>query len=423
MTNYEKSVHYLWFGYLPDGVIPEWIFECLDADIEKYLPHTPANVIKLLDDIFSQIVESYTPDDFVVPLSGGWDSRLILAALMKHVPKSKIRTITFGSPGSLDFEVGRYIANELNVSYTLTDLNEVSLNWELLHSIAQKASWTFMPDAFFNHQAYYPKQGENNVILTGFMGDPLAGSHLGRFSEFATPDEINQIFIKSQKRRIRSLDIPEPSFGINNLQMVRGRGILLNDLIDIGIRQRCCIAPITRGLCEWSGWGVEAKSRQQSKILTPFTDMRWAKFWLTAPVNLRKNQFLYLQSFSEYDAKIFFMPCKARLGLTYDSGITYALRKKVLQIQNVLHRNMPGLFARQILNDNYLNFETAYQSRQFKELLDHTELVLGKKLPELSCCFKKLKDSISRNHYSGAEDFNLFLGLSLNLCEDGDFFE
>ena len=43
----------------------------------------------------------------VVPLSGGKDSRLILGALLKLGLRKNIVAITFGTPGTLDYEIAK----------------------------------------------------------------------------------------------------------------------------------------------------------------------------------------------------------------------------------------------------------------------------------------------------------------------------
>lgn len=54
-------------------------------------------------------------DRVLIPLSGGLDSRAILAEVLQITSKENIITFTFGHPGSFDFEIGKLVAKNAGV--------------------------------------------------------------------------------------------------------------------------------------------------------------------------------------------------------------------------------------------------------------------------------------------------------------------
>ena len=57
-----------------------------------------------------------------------WLDGLILGFLMKILPSDNIKTVTFGIPGTFDFEIGNYIAKKLKTNHLSINLNDYPLN-------------------------------------------------------------------------------------------------------------------------------------------------------------------------------------------------------------------------------------------------------------------------------------------------------
>ena len=80
----------------------------------------------------------------VVPLSGGLDSRIILGGLLKKGLKDSIITITFGTPGTLDYDIGIHIAKQLGIYYEALDLTKVCYDEKSLQCAAMEGGlWTW----------------------------------------------------------------------------------------------------------------------------------------------------------------------------------------------------------------------------------------------------------------------------------------
>jgi len=74
-------------------------------------------LINELGDLWQKSVERRIKKDekIIIPLSGGLDSRVTLAAALKCTSKEKIVTFTFGEKESLDFEIGKMVAEKAGV--------------------------------------------------------------------------------------------------------------------------------------------------------------------------------------------------------------------------------------------------------------------------------------------------------------------
>ena len=110
---------FLHFGYLPQ--IPRnlssepWAGNKSEAcdTIRKSLdkPKLIAQGIHALKAAFQNIIGGM----HIVPLSGGLDSRAILGGLLNAGLKKQITTVTFGTPGTLDYEIGSYVAKRIGL--------------------------------------------------------------------------------------------------------------------------------------------------------------------------------------------------------------------------------------------------------------------------------------------------------------------
>lgn len=122
------------------------------------------------------VTQAWRGEDPVVPLSGGLDSRAVLGALCEIVPPSRIQTVTWGTPGSLDFELGCAVARAAGTRHLALDLGKVPFSAERLREIAvltdantdlfQPVVWLALREAY----------GVDATFWSGFTGDGIGGS-------------------------------------------------------------------------------------------------------------------------------------------------------------------------------------------------------------------------------------------------------
>lgn len=89
---------FLWHGYMPQWDVPEWMLDVCQQPSGAF-DHSVDGAMARLDALFHRLAKAVSPQH-LVPLSGGWDSRLILAALRERT--DKVVTVKVGCPGQLD---------------------------------------------------------------------------------------------------------------------------------------------------------------------------------------------------------------------------------------------------------------------------------------------------------------------------------
>lgn len=173
--DYKKINDYLWYGYLPSceasslGLVKE-SQEIVNPD------WSPRGASEQLDHLFDKLVDATDPPH-CVPLSGGWDSRIILAALRKRLNRDEIFCISFGCPGQLDYDIGKNIADSVGVQHYPVNLNNIEVTWEGLKKSVTKSAWTYVPDGYVQQAMFSIAEKINSTLWIGFLGDPLTGGH------------------------------------------------------------------------------------------------------------------------------------------------------------------------------------------------------------------------------------------------------
>lgn len=112
----------------------------------------------------------------IVPISGGLDSRAILAVLREYAPADHIETYTFGTPGSYDFDIGAQVAKAAGVRHSAIDLMQASWSHdELLENARRNDCQTFL---FHHVPISLLEPYQDATIWSGYIGDAVVGGHL-----------------------------------------------------------------------------------------------------------------------------------------------------------------------------------------------------------------------------------------------------
>ncbi|MFP3354824.1 hypothetical protein R0K04_26075, partial [Pseudoalteromonas sp. SIMBA_153] len=82
-----------------------------------------------------------------------WDSRILLGAAIERIGKDRIRTVSFGNPGQLDYDIGKAIASAFGVKHYSLELYDIKVSWEKVLNSVEKAPWSYVPDGLFNQIA------------------------------------------------------------------------------------------------------------------------------------------------------------------------------------------------------------------------------------------------------------------------------
>ncbi|MBL7073639.1 7-cyano-7-deazaguanine synthase [candidate division KSB1 bacterium] len=116
-------------------------------------------------------------DQIILPLSGGLDSRAILGGLLENINADRILTFTFGARNSYEQIFAKKVAKKVGVKHIplpfdlrkpLTIIKDIFNNNEGMYKI--------LPD--FPSFQYQQLQKYGQLIFSGYLGDPLMGSHI-----------------------------------------------------------------------------------------------------------------------------------------------------------------------------------------------------------------------------------------------------
>jgi len=149
-------------------------------DLKVKLVYRLKNVIK-------RLIVSLKDRTAVVPLSGGYDSRLILC-LLKHAGLQKVICFTYGKP-SAESELSRRVAEKLGYPWLFVDYRDTDptkfLDDPVFHEYCKYAGNHYsMPYLQEYFAVKYLKENNlipsDSVFLPGHGGDFLAGAHIKR---------------------------------------------------------------------------------------------------------------------------------------------------------------------------------------------------------------------------------------------------
>lgn len=411
---------YLYFNFLPDNVDLGWLFQPLRSFQDSF-EHTPMGAASVLDETIDDLLNHTSVcGDCVVPISGGWDSRILLGAALERFDHKQIKTVTFGVPGALDYEIGAQIAKRFSLDHHAVDLSQVELTWKGLLESVRDCPWTYVPDGFFNRLAVsQATASDRDIVLSGFLGDPLTGGHL---SATTTQSEAIDEFVARQRRE-KSLWLPSPDYDPRSVlpELPEDCPIPIGEFLDLGVRQANCIAPIVTPQKRWRRFigDMGQMSSTGARVLAPFSHPKWAAYWLGLPEKFKRGQNLYLEMMKYKFPRLADIPSKYSWGWKPDQHIHQWMTRTNFGIRFRLNRGFPRLPIRSGIMDNYLDCSLAFRSRQdYQIVLDIAlkTLTEGQIAPWLDLELIRMEHMDFRSDHQDA--LLVLIGLALNLVID-----
>jgi len=409
---------YLYFGYLPNQSGPgilEKIAEWLAGESDRKSAYEHMSYDRLVDEgirSFRSSVSSLLSGSarlHVVPLSGGYDSRAIVAELVRLGLRDQMVAVTFGTPGTLDYDIGGYIAKTLGLKHEYIDLRKVEVRTESLFEVVRSgARWTYTLDAYFN-ASVRKLFGTEAAYWSGFLGDPLAGSHL-----LAKPPndwrKAQESFVARNKFCPSNLHDRgwNPYSALPALPSCDNRVVGFDDQLDLGIRQNACISKIVLS--------------ELIDVRTPFFTPDWVRFMLCIPRRFREKQKLYIDLLMRAYPREFSLPVKNTYGLPPRVGRLRILARRLLaRARRELSKRFHWLPPFVHPMENYIDVDQAIRTRAdvrdtFRENITH--LQRRDIVPWID--FDELWQDHLRGRCDYGRELSLLLGLELNLkAEDG----
>ncbi|MCW7553161.1 asparagine synthase-related protein [Endozoicomonas gorgoniicola] len=293
--------------------------------------------------------------DHLVPISGGVDSRIILALMTEYIDPIKISTYTFGTKGSYDYEIGSAVAKHYGTKHKNFDLSEHQYNIDNLLFDSKCVSHQTL--LFHNLPfSFYEKFYSGCSVWSGYMGDPLAGSHLPKKNIHDIEKAKNafiqkNIFVRSKKI------LPLSDIDKSNILIDKSASALsLCENIDFRNRQLKYIYP---HVC----------SNKINKIVMPFLEEEWVDFIINIGPKKRSDTNFYYKFALKDFKEAFSMPVKCKHGLNLDAPFTSVFLKRLLNI-----------LGSKLLTTKYLDKRVNYQDFNRRILQDNNFFALIKEV-------------------------------------------
>lgn len=361
----------------------------------------------LTDAFDNEIDRSLEANYHLVPLSSGLDSRTILAFLLEddRIEDSAIHAITFGSPGTWDYEIGSNIANSVGIEHTQINVADPSFDWSVdaLREYAKTRDWPCsMIDGYIN---FMINQFIDNstVVWSGFMGDPSAGGH-----QPSTPRENWSdacAFFADHEQQTSNL-IPnsfDPTSILPNESLLPWEELSFEEQLDFAIRQQCHISQI-----------VIQGDREQYRF--PFINKDWLSTSLNIPSKYRRKRCFFVDIVTSDFPELFSLPSDFSAGLPPDSRwYRQTVQRAYLHVKSRI-ADFVGLEWTHP-NTNYFEFSRAI--RDSKHQLHRTTKALTESLEKRSICPWVDIQDIWAEHQDGRDRTQEILTLcSLELFHD-----
>lgn len=348
----EEVATYLYYGYLPripgsHHALPGWEIE--RSERLEQCGHD--ELVSLGVEAFRAAFDDLPDGPHVVPLSGGLDSRAILAELSRRVPPDSISAITVGVPGSLDYELSVEIARGAGVRHQRIDLSQHRLTGKGLEAAAEaneNPTWVF--DAHYNRlirQAF----GADTVYWSGYLGSRLSSTkHLAADPRISFEQALDR-FVEVNRW---SRTVPLAPSGADLRRCLPDRPLAETNLLghdeqlDLWIRQQNLTRPVN----------LPAGYRHRA----PFADPGIAAFLLSIPRGDGRRQRVYRGMLLRAYPKLFSLPTTANAGLalqpTRSSKLPWYVRRG---FRAARRRALPS--AADVWQANYLDLSHALRHR------------------------------------------------------------
>jgi hypothetical protein len=258
-------------------------------------------------------------ESVILPLSGGIDSRFLLACALDVMDHGKITTFSYGYPSSFDFRIGKHIATMLGIRHVSLALDDRPIGQKLpeMFQNTEGMYWAYPDFPLPPMRAAVPPQ---SIILSGYLGDGVYGHY--ELSQAIADDHSSSIeerLLKAIRKtnRIQSDDALSELLGSGQVDPLNTRQLFL-DLPGTDLQERYNAWAFRNFAIKRLNYAV-FRLRDRAFYLTPFTHRRVldAAFSLTA--EQRRGQSAYYRALADWRPEIANFPTKNNYGFPLDS--------------------------------------------------------------------------------------------------------
>lgn len=347
--------HFLYFGYVPftpkDWQEQSWANVPIQPELQQVRDF---DLMRLSGDAFEAGFAKGSRGLNVVPLSGGNDSRAILAALLNQYVSDEILTVTFGTPGAYDFEIPKILAKRAGVKHVAIDLTRVDFSSDILGATAEEFAehpmWLFGPSVI---RMVTSAIGTDATYWSGYLGGPVTGSHQPRHASESWEMAVRRHADRRPFGGAMDL-VPEGYSTRTAFPLDEPSGfhaaLTLDEKADLMLRQHAWLRRehAVAGYCQ----------------RFPFVEPEFLRVMFNAGHSWRAGQSLYLKMLHSRYPRLFELPHKDHLGLAPRAGGTQRLAARgVRRLRSALSRRFPRQVRFASPTVNYVDWDYAFRYR------------------------------------------------------------
>lgn len=325
----------------------------------------------------------------VVPLSGGYDSRLIVT-MLKRLGYTNVLCFTYGVPRNKEAEYSRLIAKALDFEWVFVEYSAELWRHEWTspdaHTYRQMAAnhvslphvqdWLAIRALVVTN-----KITANAVIAPGHSGDFVAGSHIPEFVFYKKEHSEDNLIEALVKKHFSNA----PS---------KGMSITLHDNLKKRLKSRlsvpfeCTDVGLANSFEMW-GWqerqakyivnSVRVYDQFELRWWLPQWDIEFVRFWEGVPLTLRKNREWFKKWIQhEYAAETLQGVQSAEINNASDTSYLHrVLLKLARSFPKFLTRPVKNIRRRRAYSNHFLAFEGLVDIEKMKQYVDEEYNIIG----------------------------------------------
>lgn len=336
---------FLYLGYFLDYYNSLNLLDISTINKDRYNKMSINDLLKLASNLFMESINKLYIQNkkHVVPISGGLDSRAILAALLEFTEASNIYTYTFGTPNTFDYEIGNKLAHIVGTKHLNLPLTEYKYNQEELLDISKRIDHQTV---LFHHPPIWKldKLFSSFTVWSGFFGDALTGANYV-IKDSIEVNKVMELFLNRNKYQDEILltlnEINLMKYLVKDIKLIKNKINLYEYLM------------LDREL-KFAGPHVLIKG---FNFKTPFLDREFVNFFLSINERYRKNQLLYKKMLIYKFEKLFSYPVKNNHGLSLKAPRIFIYTKRIYnKIKRIINNSNPYI--------NYLDFDEKIREKK-----------------------------------------------------------
>ena len=267
----------------------------------------------ILLEVMSETIDSLNGRQVVVPLSGGYDSRLIVS-LLKHYNYENVLCFTYGMKNNFEAITAKNIANNLGYEWVFIDLN-IKEQYSFYKSVDFSSYLKYADSA--NSVPYYQglyavkylkdnnKINENAIFINGNSGDFITGGHMSKMYKFCNKNHLcNDIYkividkyyslwgYAKNKDNVEKIN-KKLKYEYNNVKDIYSIDINACDFIHYYEFVNRQSKYVIQGQKTFEYYGYDWRM--------PLWDSKVIEFWTSVPNNYKNEQFLYKSTIRKYN--------------------------------------------------------------------------------------------------------------------------